>query len=54
MSRIKEVYWDLITAPDTVEDLDYQYQRYIKALKDEENLLYYNTDKNESIRKDAI
>lgn len=54
MSRIKEYYWDLITDINfnSVEDLDYQYQQYLKALKDEESSLYFNTENNESIRED--
>ena len=53
MSRIKEYYWDLITDVNfnSVEDLDYQYQQYLKALKDEESSLYFNTENNESIRE---
>jgi hypothetical protein len=54
MSRIKEYYWDFITDVDfnTAEDLDYQYRKYLESLNYEENLLYYNTNKNESIRED--
>lgn len=54
MSRIKEYYWDFITDAnfESVEDLDYQYQQYVKALKSEEKSLYLSTDKNESIRED--
>jgi hypothetical protein len=56
MSRIKEYYWDFITDVDfnTAEDLDYQYRKYLESLNYEENLLYYNTNKNESIREDQI
>lgn len=53
MSRIKEYYWDFIDDVNfnSVEDLDYQYQQYLKALKDEENSLYFNTENNERIRE---
>lgn len=53
MSRTKEYYWDFINEVifDSVEDLDYQYQQYVMALKNEESSLYYNTENNESIRK---
>lgn len=53
MSRIKEYYWDFISDVNfnSVEDLDYQYQQYLKALKDEESSLYFNTENNESIRE---
>ena len=53
MSRIKEYYWDFIADVNfnSVDDLDYQYQQYVKALKDEENSLYFNTQINESIRE---
>jgi len=53
MSRIKEYYWDFINDVNfnSVEDLDYQYQQYLKALKDEENSLYFNTENNERIRE---
>ena len=53
MSRIKEYYWDFITDANfnSIEDLDYQYQQYLEALKDEESSLYYNTENNESIRE---
>lgn len=53
MSRIKEYYWDFISDVNfnSVEDLDYQYQQYLTALKDEESSLYFNTENNESIRE---
>ena len=53
MSRIKEYYWDFIADVNfnSVDDLDYQYQQYVKALKDEESSLYFNTQNNESIRE---
>jgi hypothetical protein len=53
MSRIKEYYWDFISDVNfnSVEDLDYQYQQYLEALKDEESSLYFNTENNESIRE---
>jgi hypothetical protein len=53
MSKIKEHYWDQITAVnyDSIDDLDYQYNQYLNSLNSEENSLYYNTSKNESIRE---